>query len=192
MPAGTVINSVEDVVAVVLGIFDSAKHEIVFLTPPSLLSIAGTYDTVERARRFIENGGVLRGITTISPANVEEVRMRLDIGVDLRHSDQSHELFMFVGDRQHSISGINIGIDEYTLDTPVIAFWSESPVYAEYLLASFENAWSEARPCREANSGAVGAIGKQALSGVVEDVILKTTAGGPTSSRFRLLTFHGV
>ncbi|MDD1720717.1 MAG: hypothetical protein LUP95_01865 [Euryarchaeota archaeon] len=149
MPSGTIVTSVEDVVAVVSGIFESSQREIVLLTPPSLLSIAGTYHTVERAKQFIQNGGVLRGITTISPANVEEVRMRLDIGVDLRHSDQPHELYVFVGDRQRSISGINIGIDEYTLATPVTAFWSESPAYAEYLLVSFENAWAEAVPAEE-------------------------------------------
>ncbi len=149
MPSGTVINSVEDVVAVVLGIFESAKQEIVYLSSPSLLSIAGTYDTVSSAKRFIQNGGVMRGITTISRATVEEARMRLDIGVDLRHSDQSYELFMFVGDKRYSISAINIGIEEFTLDTPVTAFWSESPVYAEYLLTSFENAWTEAVPAEE-------------------------------------------
>ncbi|MGZ4942324.1 MAG: hypothetical protein ACXV5P_08535, partial [Halobacteriota archaeon] len=129
--------------------FDLATREIVFLAPPSLFSIAGTYGTVERAKRFIENGGVLRGITTVSRATAEEARMRLDINADLRHSDQSHELFMFVGDKQYSISGINIGVDEYTVDTPVVAFWSESPIYAEYLLASFENAWSDAVPAEE-------------------------------------------
>ncbi len=149
MPAGAVINTVEDIVAVVLGIFDSAKHELVLLAPPSLLSIAGTYHTVERAKQFIENGGVLRAITTISPANVEEAQMRLDIGIDLRHSDQVHELYMFVGNGQHSISGINIGVDEYTVDTPVTAFWSEDPTYAEDLLASFESAWSKAVPAEE-------------------------------------------
>ncbi|MGZ4919264.1 MAG: hypothetical protein ACXVIG_03240 [Halobacteriota archaeon] len=144
MPFGTVVNTVEDTVAVILGIFDSAKRDIVFLAPPSLLSITGTYGTVEHAERFMQSGGVLRGITTVSLANVEEASMRMDIGLDLRHSDQSHELFMFVGDKQHSISSINIGADEYTPDTPVIAFWSESPIYAEYLLASFESAWSDA------------------------------------------------
>ncbi|MGZ4902884.1 MAG: hypothetical protein ACXV5T_06505 [Halobacteriota archaeon] len=47
---------------------------------------------------------------------------------------------MFVADRRQSISAINIGIDEFALDTPVTAFWSDDRTYAEYLLASFENA----------------------------------------------------
>ncbi len=74
--------------------------------------------------------------------------MRMDVGLELRHGDQLHELSLFVGDRQHSISGINTGADEYTLGTPVIGFWSESPAYAEYLLAFFENAWSTATPAQ--------------------------------------------
>ncbi|MDD1720444.1 MAG: hypothetical protein LUP95_00415 [Euryarchaeota archaeon] len=148
-PGGTVINGVEDGIAVIAEIFESAKHEIAFLSPPSVLSIAGTFDSVENARRFIQNGGVLRGITTVSPANVEETRTRLAIGEDLRHSDLHYEFFMMVGDRQQSLSAINIGIDEYTLDTPLVAFWSDDPTYAEYLLTSFENAWSQAIPAEE-------------------------------------------
>jgi len=149
MRSGIVINSVKDAVAVILEILELAQHEIVFVTSPSLLSIAGTYDTVEIAKRFIENGGLLRGITTISRANVEEGRARMDIGLDLRHSDQSHELSMFIGDKQYSISGINTGVNEYTLDTPVTGFWSEDPAYAEFLLAAFENAWAAAVPAEK-------------------------------------------
>ncbi len=148
MRSGIVIYSVEDAVAVISKIFESARREIVFVTSPALLSVAGTFDTVERAKRFIEDGGVLRGVTTISRANVDEARMRMDVGLELRHSDQLHELSLFVGDKRYSISGINTGVDEYIADTPVIGFWSESPTYAEYLLASFENAWSTALPAQ--------------------------------------------
>ncbi len=149
MPSGTVINTIEDFVAILLDIIESAQAEIVFMLPPSLFSVAGTFDTVPRAKRFIENGGVLRGITMISPANVEGVKMRLNVGVDMRHSDQIHEVFMVVGDRKQSVSMINIGVDEFSLDTPITAFWSEDPTYAAYLLASFENAWSQAEPAEK-------------------------------------------
>jgi hypothetical protein len=149
MPTGIIVNDVKDTIAVVLGIFEAAKHEVVYLSSPSFLSVAGAHDTMQTAKRFIEHGGVVRGITSISRANVEGARMRLDIGEDLRHSDQFHDTFMLIGDKQRSISSINIGFQEYTLDTPTTAFWSESPVYAEYLRTSFENAWSEAIPAEE-------------------------------------------
>jgi hypothetical protein len=149
MPSGTVINSVKDVIAVVLNIFESTKHEIVFITPVSVMNLAGNYETMQSAERFLKNGGTVRGIVPILLENVERVRKRLDFGEDLRHSDQFHEIFMLVGDKQQSISAINLGVQEYTLDVLVTAFWSESPSYAEYLLTSFEKAWSEAVPAEE-------------------------------------------
>ncbi len=147
MTAGVVINGLADALAVVVKIRESAQREIVFLAPPSVLSVGGaSFSSTQSAQRFIQNGGVLRGITTISLANLEEARMRLDIGEDLRHSNPHYEIFMIVGDKQQSLSSINIGIPEYTLDTPVSAFWSDDPAYAEYLLTSFESVWSHAVP----------------------------------------------
>ncbi|MGZ4951419.1 MAG: hypothetical protein ACXVI0_09650, partial [Halobacteriota archaeon] len=103
----------------------------------------------EAMRAFVKQGGVSRGIVSVSRKNIDEIRMSVESGEDVRHSDEVHELFMYVGDKRKSVSSINIGIEEYTLDTPVVAFWSESPTYAEYLLASFESAWSHAVPAEE-------------------------------------------
>lgn len=149
MEPRTVINSVQDALAVGSVILESAREELIWLVPPSINSLSRLYDFVEKAKAFIQRGGVSRGIVQISHANLEEVQMSVQNGEDIRHSDETHELFMYVGDRQRSISGINTGVDEYTLETPVTAFWSEDPAYAEYLLASFESAWSEAIPAEE-------------------------------------------
>ena len=70
MPAGTVINSVKDVIAVILNIFESAKNEVVFITPDSVMNLAGNYQTMQSAERFIQNGGTVRGIVPILPDNV--------------------------------------------------------------------------------------------------------------------------
>jgi hypothetical protein len=149
MPTGTIVTNVKDVVAVVLDLIHTAKREIAFLVPPSFLSLAGSLDTLQNAKRFIESDGVVRGITTISRDNVGEAQMRLDVGEDLRHSEMLSELFLFVADKQYSISSMNIGVGEYAFDTLVTAFWSEDPDYAEYLLTSFESAWSQAVPANE-------------------------------------------
>ncbi|MGZ4847551.1 MAG: hypothetical protein ACXV3E_07190, partial [Halobacteriota archaeon] len=61
----------------------------------------------------------------------------------------SSEIFMYIGDRQHSISAINVGVKEYARDTPFVAFRSDAPTYAEYLLTAFERAWSQAVPAEE-------------------------------------------
>ena len=151
MPSsGAILNSVKDAMAEVVAIFESATREILFIVPPSVLSIAGTsFNTVADAKHFKQNGGVMRGITTISRANAEETQMRLDLGEDLRHSDLRYEIFMIVGDRQHSLSAMYADVKEFTLDTPIVAFKCDSPIYAEYLIAAFEKVWSEAVPAEE-------------------------------------------
>ncbi len=146
MPSGAVINSVEDFIAAAVQIFDAAQRELVFIVPHSVQSLAGTDDATTRAKRFIENGGVVRGIIAISAANREEVRKRADVGAELRHHDEVHELFISVVDKRYSVSSVNMGVEEFTHDTPIVAFWSDDPTYAEYLLALFANVWSQAIP----------------------------------------------
>ncbi len=149
MPSGLVINGVKDALAVAEEILESAQEEVVWLIPASINSLSIGYDFVEKIRAFVQRGGVSRGVVPISRANVEEIQLFTDVGEDIRHSDDAQELFMYVGDRRESISSINVGIHDFTLDTPAISFWSQSPTYAEYLLASFENVWSQAVPARE-------------------------------------------
>ena len=107
----------------------------------------------QSAKQFIQNGGAIRSIISISRDNFEAARIRLDIGEDLRHSYQFHEIFLLVSDKQQSISATNIGLLEYTLNTPRTAFRCDSPAYAEYLLTSFENVSSEAVPAEERIQG---------------------------------------
>ncbi|MGZ4881261.1 MAG: hypothetical protein ACXV7G_09360 [Halobacteriota archaeon] len=149
MPSGFIIHNVKDALATALGILESEQKEVAWLIPPSVHSLATTLGFFEAMRTFVKQGGVSRGIVSVSRKNINEIRMSVESGEDIRHSDAVHELFMFVGDKQHSISAINVGVEEYTLDTPVVAFWSESPTYAEYLLASFESAWSDAIPAEK-------------------------------------------
>ncbi|MGZ4910851.1 MAG: hypothetical protein ACXVI1_08960, partial [Halobacteriota archaeon] len=120
-----------------------------WLIPPSVHSLATTLGFFEAMRAFVKQGGVSRGIVSVSRKNIDEIRMSVESGEDVRHSDEVHELFMYVGDKRKSVSSINIGIEEYTLDTPVVAFWSESPTDAEYHHAAFESAWSHAVPAEE-------------------------------------------
>ncbi|MGZ4847061.1 MAG: hypothetical protein ACXV5H_10375 [Halobacteriota archaeon] len=149
MTSGIVINSVLDALAVASQILEAAHDEVVWLIPPSLIPLLARYSFAEKITPFLKQGGVSRGIVPLSHANVEEIQASLARGEDVRHCDEVRELFMFVGDKQHSISAINTGVHNLTLDTPVIAFWSEDPTYAEYLLASFESAWSHAVPAEE-------------------------------------------
>ena len=146
MPHGFIITSVKDALAAGLGIFETEQKEVAWLVPPSIHSLATALGLFEAMKAFVKRGGVSRGIVSVSGENVDEIRDSVESGEDIRHSDAVHEVFMCVGDKQKSVSGLNIGIVEYTLDTPIAAFWSEDPTYAEYLLTAFETAWAQAVP----------------------------------------------
>ncbi len=149
MPVGEIIKGAEDALAVALQTLESAHEEVVWVIPSVIDSRSITQGFLEKVRLFVQKGGVSRSVTQITPENVKEIQTFLDAGEDVRHNDKVHEVFMCVGDKQKSISLINIGVEEYTRDTPIIAFWSDDPTYAEYLLTLFENAWSHAVPAAQ-------------------------------------------
>ncbi len=149
MPSGFIIDNLKDAIAAASRILESEQNEVVWLVPPSVHSLSITLGFLEQMKAFVQQGGVSRGIVSISLANIDEIQMCVECGEDIRHSDSIHELFMYVGDTRASVSAINIGVEDYTLTTPVVAFWSESPEYAEYLLTAFESVWSQAVPAKE-------------------------------------------
>jgi len=149
MPSEVIVTGVKDALAASLGILESARKEVVWLASPSLLSLSIRLGFAERTKPFIRGGGVSRGIVQSSQANVREVEICLETGKDVRHSDDVRELWMFVSDAPESVSAINTGVYDVTLDTPMTAFWSDSPTYAQYLLDLFETRWSEAVPAAE-------------------------------------------
>ena len=50
---------------------------------------------------------------------------------------------MLVGDKKESISSINVNNVDVSLDDPLVAFLTDDPAYTEFLIATFEAAWSE-------------------------------------------------
>jgi hypothetical protein len=56
---------------------------------------------------------------------------------------------MLVGDRKESISSISIDAERLSIDTPVVALWSDNPTYAEYLMSIFETAWEQSIPATQ-------------------------------------------
>jgi hypothetical protein len=149
MAKGTIIKSVKDALAVGSGIIESAKNEVAWLLPPNLLAFADQFDITSKTKMLIENGGRVRGVFHISSSYVELARSRLDIGEDVRHDDQYEGVFFLVADRTQSISSIHINQEDLLVDDPVVAFWSEEPAYAEYLLSNFERAWAQGVDAQE-------------------------------------------
>ncbi|HXY88916.1 MAG TPA: hypothetical protein VEG44_10780, partial [Candidatus Acidoferrales bacterium] len=48
-----------------------------------------------------------------------------------------------------SISSMSVDAKSLSVDTPIVALWSEDPTYAEYLVSAFEMAWEQAIPAAE-------------------------------------------
>jgi hypothetical protein len=143
MPQGTIIGSIRDTLAVGSNIIESAKNEIVWLLPPAMVVFAAQYELPKKSKMQIENGIRIRSIFHISSPYVELARSLLDIGEDLRHINQYEGVFFLVGDKKQSISSIHVDIEGLSLDDEVVAFWSESSTYAEYLLSHFDQAWTQ-------------------------------------------------
>ena len=58
-------------------------------------------------------------------------------------SEQYDEVFLLVADKKQSISSIHVNVEDLSVDAKILAFWSQEPTYAEYLMANFEEAWAQ-------------------------------------------------
>jgi len=146
MADGTIVTSVTDALAIGSSIIESANYEIVYLYLPPLLVLASQLGLVENTKMFIERGGRVRGIADLSYPYIKEIQQRLGTGADVRYFPQYQGIFMLVGDRKESISSMNVDVESLSIDTPVVALWSDNLTYAEYLLSTFELAWEQAIP----------------------------------------------
>jgi hypothetical protein len=145
----TIITSVTDTLAVGLSIIESANDEIIYLYPSPLLVLASQFGLAERTKLFIQKGGRVRGIADFSYPYIKEIQQRLDTGADVRYFPQYQGIFMLVRDRKESISSMNVDVESLSIDTPVVALWSDNPTYAEYLMSTFELAWEHSVPAAQ-------------------------------------------
>jgi len=148
MANGTIITSVPDTLAICSNIIEFANNEVVYISPPSLL-VLGSQFSIDKAKMFIQKGGHVRGIADFSYPYIEEMQKGLGIGVDMRHISQYQGVFMLVGDRRESISSMSINARNLSIDTPLVAIWSDDPAYTEHLMATFEMAWEQAVPATQ-------------------------------------------
>ncbi len=65
-----------------------------------------------------------------------------DIDEDVRHVDRYEGVFFLVGDKKQSVSSMHVSSEERRCNDKIVAFWSEGPTYANYLLSIFESAWT--------------------------------------------------
>ncbi|HYC20611.1 MAG TPA: hypothetical protein VEF35_08375 [Candidatus Bathyarchaeia archaeon] len=149
MAKGTIVTNVKDALAVGSNIMESATNEIVWLLPPELLVFSVHFGLPEKSKTLIEKGGRVRGVFHISPPFIELARVLLDIGENLRNVEHYEGVFFLVADKKQSISSMHLHTEDLALDDEIVAFWSEDPNYADYLLSNFEPAWKRGVDAQE-------------------------------------------
>lgn len=84
----------------------------------------------------------MRGITYVADPYIETVRELVKAGADIRFTRQNPRQFMLIGDDKESISSVYIEPEHLSLESPITAFWTSDPDYAQWLLSAFEAEWT--------------------------------------------------
>ncbi len=144
-----IIKSVKELVATTIGLVTSVKEGFLYVVPAETLVITSLFGINEEAKKVVEGGGSVRGISDIGYADIVPAQEVLDIGEDLRHYDAYGGVFFAVVDRKHCVSAINVDINSISLNEPISMLWADDPKYAEYLTATFEMLWEQSTPAAE-------------------------------------------
>ncbi|MGZ4847128.1 MAG: TrmB family transcriptional regulator [Halobacteriota archaeon] len=144
-----IIKSVKEVVTAAITLIDSAKKGYLYVVPGDMLVIASLFGINTEAKKIIEQGASVRGITDVRYAEIASAHEQIDIGVDLKHFDNYEGLYFAVVDRKHCVSAINVDISRISLNEPISMLWTDDPTYADYLTATFEMLWAQSIPATE-------------------------------------------
>jgi len=133
----------------------SAVDDIMFALLPVGLAFSSIYGDHDSIRRLSHRGVCMRGIINISRAYLDVVREYAELYAFLdSEKDESYAtttntgaIFM-VMDSRESVTGINPNVKSISLDEPVVALWTDDPVYAKNLSATFELLWEKAIPAQ--------------------------------------------
>ncbi len=127
----------------------SAAEELLTAVPGPVMVVASVFGINEGVKTIIERGGHVRCITDVSHPIIEAVQESLSIGVDVRHFSQYRGIYFGVYDRKFSVSSINIDFKRMSLDEPISVLYSDDPVYAAYLVSTFEILWEQSVPAAQ-------------------------------------------
>jgi sugar-specific transcriptional regulator TrmB len=144
-----IIKSVKELVSATLTLTSAAKNGFLYVVPSEMLVIASLFGINAQAKKIIEQGGRVRGITDIEYATITPAQEVLEIGEEVRHFDDYRGLLFAVVDRRHCVSAINVDIDRISLSEPISLLWTDDQTYANYLTATFEMLWQQSIPATE-------------------------------------------
>jgi sugar-specific transcriptional regulator TrmB len=141
-----IIKSIKELVTVTLSLLASCKEEVEFVFPPEAVVMVSLFGINEGSKQVVERGGRIRGIVDITYSTIEATQELLDIGEDISHLPQYRGLYFAVVDRKISVSAINVDIRRVSLDEPITMLWTDDPIYADYLVSTFELLWDQSIP----------------------------------------------
>ncbi|MGZ7124089.1 MAG: TrmB family transcriptional regulator [Halobacteriota archaeon] len=144
-----IIKSVKELVAATATLTSAANKGFLYVVPAETLVITSLFGINAEAKKVIERGGSVRGISDISYADIVPAQEVLDIGEDLRHYEAYGGVECAVVDGKHCVSAINVDIKRISLNEPISMLWTDDPQYAEYLTATFEMLWGHSIPATE-------------------------------------------
>jgi sugar-specific transcriptional regulator TrmB len=144
-----IIKSVKELVSATITLTSAAKNGFLYVVPGEMLVIASLFGINEEAKKVIEGGGSVRGISDIRYTDIAPAQEVLDIREDLRHYNNYRGVYFAVVDRRHCVSAINVDINRIGLDEPISLLWTNDPIYADYLTATFEMLWRQSAPAEQ-------------------------------------------
>jgi sugar-specific transcriptional regulator TrmB len=98
-----IIKSVKELIAATVTLTSSAKNGFLYVVPADMLQISALFGINEEAKKVIDGGGSVRGISDISYADIVPAQEVLDIGEDLRHYNAYGGVFFAEVDRKHCV-----------------------------------------------------------------------------------------
>jgi sugar-specific transcriptional regulator TrmB len=143
-----IIKNIKELVAVTIPLLDSSEEEWLMVVPEPAVVIASLFGINDAAYKFIKRGGKVRVIIDISYPNVKLVQELLDNGEEVHHFGQRGIIFT-VFDKKICMSAINVDITRFSLIEPIKLLWTDDPIYAEYLLSTFELLWEQSVPAAQ-------------------------------------------
>jgi sugar-specific transcriptional regulator TrmB len=144
-----IIKSVKELVATTVTLISAVNKGFIYVVPADALVITSLFGINEEAKKAIEQGATVRGISDVGYADIAPAQEVLDIGEDLRHYDAYGGVFFAVVDRKHCVSAINVDIKRISLNEPISMLWTDDRKYAEYLTATFDMLWEHSIPAQE-------------------------------------------
>ena len=144
-----IIKSIKELVSATITLTSAAKNGFLYVVPGEMLAIASLFGINAEAKKIVEQGGSIRGISDVRYTDIAPAQEVLDIPEDLRHYDNYRGLYFAVVDRMHCVSAINVDINRIGLDEPISMLLTNDPIYADYLTATFEMLWRQSVPAEQ-------------------------------------------